>query len=128
MKERLSRIFFVLYLAAVGVLCLGNFGSVGLPSGTLFGIPADKIVHFLMFMPFPVLLYYSCGSRSTGFFQSVGLALGLFVLGVVLGGLMELLQGLTNYRTADLADLKADALGLIPGALYVLVADTVKRK
>ena len=52
-----ARILFAVYLAAVLVLCFGKFPSSEDVPKYLWGIPTDKIVHFLMFLPFPVLAY-----------------------------------------------------------------------
>ncbi len=57
--RRISRIMFLLYIAAVGVLCLMKTDSLPKIPAVWLGIPADKIAHFCMFMPFPALAYRS---------------------------------------------------------------------
>ena len=52
-----ARILFGLYLVAVAVLCFARFPESEDVPKSLLGIPMDKIVHFLMFFPFPVLTY-----------------------------------------------------------------------
>ena len=50
-----DRIFFVLFLAYLGLVvwcCFGNFGSMPNVQREMFGIPTDKVVHFVMFLPF----------------------------------------------------------------------------
>ena len=60
MKKRtryISRVLMLLYIAAVCLLCFADIRTdIGVNS-TLLGIPADKIVHFTMFLPFPALMY-----------------------------------------------------------------------
>ena len=53
----ISRILFAVYLVAVAVLCFGNFQSSEDVPKDLWGLPMDKVVHFLMFFPLPVLAY-----------------------------------------------------------------------
>ena len=45
----------------------------------------------------------------------------LFVAFVAYGGIIELMQNLTGYRTMDLADLVADTAGLLLGWLLLLL-------
>ena len=61
--RRISRIMFLLYIAAVGVLCLMKTDSLPKIPAVWLGIPSDKIAHFCMFMPFPVLAYMSIMPR-----------------------------------------------------------------
>ena len=68
-KRRIfARILFLLYLVAICILCFGKFsGSSDFPT-SLLGIPSDKIVHFLMFLPFPILAFFAFDkyTESTG--------------------------------------------------------------
>ena len=50
----LARIVFAVYILAVLVLCFGKFESTEDVPMDLWGIPTDKVVHFLMFFPFPL--------------------------------------------------------------------------
>ena len=53
-KQKIAfRILFFLYIAAVLYLCFGRFDNAPSIELNLWGIPTDKIVHFLMFFPFP---------------------------------------------------------------------------
>ena len=58
-----SRILFAVYLAAVAFLCFGQFSSSQDVPMDLWGIPTDKVVHFLMFFPFPLLACLAFGAR-----------------------------------------------------------------
>ena len=46
---------FAIYLVLVAYCCFWNFDSLPAVDRTMFGIPTDKLVHFLMFFPFPIL-------------------------------------------------------------------------
>ena len=50
-----ARIAFAAYIVAVLVLCFAKFPSTDDVPTELWGIPMDKIVHFLMFFPLPLL-------------------------------------------------------------------------
>ena len=56
-KTFLARILFFLYLAAVAFLCFMHVDKLPDVQKFIFGIPTDKIAHFLMFLPFPILAY-----------------------------------------------------------------------
>jgi VanZ family protein len=71
---------------------------------------ADKMWHLIAFGGLATLL-----SRVLRYFQRpLGQAIAIAALvSAALGGLLELLQSLTPYRSADFADLAADALGAL---------------
>lgn len=109
------RILFAVYLIAIAYICFASQG--GLPSfdGWKFAIPADKVVHFTMFLPFPVLLFYSMEKHRR---WHLILVMGV---GCVLGALTELIQALIPYRAADFTDFLADSLGLLCGTLFLWI-------
>ena len=119
MKVNIKRICiaaFCAYLVAVAVLCFIRPSS--LPEvniKTLFGIPADKLVHFLMFLPYPVLSGMSFMSRKRNIFVNL-ITLGILVLtGVGIAYGTELIQAYTGYRSYEIADFKADVAGIAIG-------------
>ena len=119
-----KRIFFIvafcIYIAAVLYLCLMKPDDIPQPEFTLFGLPLDKVVHFLMFLPFPILSYSMLwkGNRRT-LINLLILAASL-ICGVGLAFLTERLQAMTQYRSADIYDIYADMKGLATGSLLVL--------
>lgn len=120
------RILFVLYLAAVAYLCFGHFENIKIGSPTLWGIPKDKIVHFCMFLPFPIMVRGSFDWKVRNVWKSLLAGLTGFVAGVCLGYLTEYGQSLTVYRGYDLMDLKADSIGLATGAALVVIFDIIR--
>ena len=54
-KTILARILFLLYLGAIALLCFMHVDKLPDVQKFIFGIPTDKIVHFGMFLPFPIL-------------------------------------------------------------------------
>ena len=56
-KQRiLAILLFILYLCAVAYCCFGRFKDLPqIGQDSLWGIPMDKVVHFIIFFPFPIL-------------------------------------------------------------------------
>lgn len=128
-RRLIARILFFLYLAAVLVLCFGQFKDAPSIPWTLLGIPSDKIVHFCMFFPFPILAFlafdkYTETPRSTFLFSGI-----TFLVGVVLAFGTEWGQAhLTTYRSGDPLDWVADVSALFISTLIVIIWDLRKQK
>ena len=122
-KTCFAQLILVLYVAAVVYVCFGHIDSDQMPLRSLFGLEADKLVHGVLFLPFSILVYYSFGSRSANVFESVGIALGLFIVGAAAAAATEYFQGFTTYRQSDIHDFYADMVGLGVSSLFVMAAD-----
>ena len=85
------------------------------------GLPADKVGHFLMFTPFPLLGYLTFEVKE----MSVGRRLSLIAVLLVFGAGMalgtEYIQARLEYRSAESSDLLADGIGLITGGIFTLI-------
>lgn len=121
-EPRLSRkgafILLLLYFAGVLFLCLFDFRNSGVRlSPTFWGIPTDKIVHFCMLLPFPIIAFLNVAKIWRP--RRAGWALAaIFILGVAFGAATEIMQGtLTSYRSEDVLDLVADGAGALAGTL-----------
>jgi len=124
-----ARILFVVYLAAVAWLCFGKFNSLPSVERSYWGIPTDKIVHFLMFFPFPVLAFFAFDRYTEQFWPSVLWTLGTFIAGCGLAGLTEIVQAkFLPYRMGDFQDFKADALALAISSVIVFCIDIGKQR
>ena len=73
---------------------------------------SDKALHVIAFMFLTV--WFSGQYARTGYWR---LALGLLAF----GALIEVLQGMTNYRSAEWLDLYADGVGIALGLLMALL-------
>lgn len=128
-KRLIARILFFLYIAAVLVLCFGQFKDAPSLPWTLLGIPSDKLVHFCMFFPFPILAFlafdkYTETPRSTFLFSGI-----TFLVGVALAFGTEWGQAhLTTYRSGDPLDWVADVSALFISTLIVIIWDLRKQK
>ena len=124
-----ARIVFLVYLVVLLVLCFGQFSSTQDVPKFLWGIPTDKIVHFLMFLPFPILAYLAFdrfqGKRGSSLLWTAA----VFGAGVLLAAGTELGQAwLTTYREGDPNDFLSDLLALAVGSVIVLIVILVKPK
>jgi VanZ family protein len=132
MKLSLKKVFqcgFVLYILAVLFLCFGKFENTPDVPWSLLGIPSDKLVHFCMFFPFPILAFLAF-DRFTETPKSTFLFSGItWVLGLVLAFATEWGQAhLTDYRSGDPWDLLADGLAITLSTIVVIIWDLSKQK
>lgn len=138
------RVLLVVYLAAVAYVCFAGQGSLPDFGDWKFPIPADKCVHFLLFLPWPILACLSVlpsvvpvgpsaasgsssvmpgsssvmpGSDRASNVRTVVVLLIITIIGCGLAGATEYVQGLLPYRSRDILDFIADCLGLLTGAL-----------
>lgn len=122
----LFRILFVCYLALVIHLCFLHFEES--PEVRFFlNIPVDKVVHFLMFFPFPVLAALSLRSLGKTSWRTMFAVVGIFAAGCLFAMGTEFGQGLTDYRTADRDDFIADSIGMCVSSLIILIIYITKQ-
>jgi hypothetical protein len=124
----IARIVFAVYLIVVGFLCCGKFSGTEKVPLVLWGIPTDKIVHFLMFLPFPALAYLAFdryqGNRSSSFLWT-GVT---FLVGCACAAATEWIQSRLPWRSADPVDFQADILALAACSVFILVIILLKHK
>jgi VanZ family protein len=128
MKRRkvIARLVFLLYFAAVLYLCFGNFSSLSEVTKRFLGFEADKVAHFLMFFPFPVLFYMAFGWRTRKPWHSIALTLFILALGTAIAAGTELVQDLIPYRASDRIDFLADFLALCCSSVFTFLIDLNK--
>ena len=120
-QKRLFQVIFYLYVAAVLFLCFAHFEQTPSIEWSLFGIPSDKVVHFCMFFPFPILAFIAFDKYSDRFPMSIFWIVVVFGAGVLLAVATELGQNfLTTYRSGDRNDFLADLISLALSSLVVL--------
>ena len=127
-RKRIFRILLLaVYLALVAWLCFGRFDNMDQVPKHILGIPADKIVHFLMFFPFPFLCFMVFDRFTTNRRQSLLFTGAVFLAGCLVAAATELGQAQTDWRSGDITDFLADALSLLVGSLIVFIADIRKQ-
>ncbi len=121
-----ARILFLLYVAVLLFLCFGKFSHMPDTPSRFLGIAGDKAVHFLMFLPFPVLTYFAFPHPAGNAWRSVFHAAFILAVGALLAVGTEFVQGFLPYREADTADFTADFIALCLSTLAVLTIDLRK--
>lgn len=127
-KTILSRILFVVYITAVAFLCFSTSESLPTLDKTFLGIPVDKVAHFLMFLPYPLLTFLSFDHKSKKKWASVGFVFLTFASGVLLAGLTEYIQKFIPTRAMDVADFNADCIAILISSILVLIVDLSRCK
>jgi len=116
----------LLYIAAVAYLCFSNLEKVQDAPKTFLGLPTDKIVHFAMFLPLPVLAAFAMDRK----FESVGETVAFFFtacsLSCIFAGLTEIIQGMLPYRSEDIADFATDCAAICLSGVGILIYDIVQ--
>jgi len=121
---KITRIMMVAYIAAICFLCFGNFSTPGFDvPQTFFGIPADKAVHFAMYVPFVPLFYFSFSPKKR---SPIVLVAG-FLSALAFGAFIELIQGMTDYRSKDILDFVADGIGTFLGLIIAVMVVFLKK-
>ncbi len=112
------------YFAAVLTLCLARPEHTAFLNKSLWGIQMDKIGHFLMFLPYPVIAYIAFRPETGKRWRHILVLLAVFGAGVGLAMGTEQLQGLSDYRSYEIEDFYADVLGMecsaFVTALYII--------
>lgn len=124
-KTILARILFVVYLAAIAFLCFMHADKLPDMQKTFLGIPADKVAHFLMFLPFPILAFLAYDHVTNKVWSAVLFAVLTFAVGAAIAWGTEYIQGMLPYRSRDVADFRADLLALGISTLGVFITDLV---
>jgi VanZ family protein len=127
-KTILARILFFLYLVAIAFLCFMHVDKLPDVQKFILGIPTDKVAHFLMFLPFPILAYLAYDHLTNKVWSAILFALATFVIGCLLAYGTEYVQGRLPYRSMDIKDFKADALALAISSVFVFIIDVTHLK
>ncbi len=123
------RAIFFVYVTAVLFLCFGRFENAPSVEWSLFGIPTDKLVHFCMFFPFPILAFLAFDKYTETLKSSLLFTLATLGVGILLAIGTEWGQAhLTDYRSGDPWDLTADVVALFISSAIIFVWDISKQK
>lgn len=120
----LKILLFLAYVGTVAYLCFGSFETDPHIPRTIFNIPVDKIVHFSMFLPFPVLGALAFDFRS--WWRT--LCLSVFVANVVAFTFESLQSSINASRVTDPADLNANLLGITFGLILAVIIGLLAKK
>lgn len=127
-KKRLIGIFVLCcYFAAVLILCMAKPQQIPLLEEVLWGIKADKIVHFLMFMPYPMIAYNAFRPDGGEKWRDLTVLAAVFAAGIGAAMATELLQGISEYRSYETEDFYADVLGMM-SCVFVMTLFIILKK
>ena len=121
-------IAMVLYLAVVGYLLFANFEKLSSVPKIFLGIPTDKIVHFCMFFPFPILAYLAYDKYTDTPLKAFAALISIASLGCVFAGITEMIQGSLSYRSQDITDFGADCLAIGIASILTFIIDLSKMR
>lgn len=120
-QKTVFKIIFLIYIAVVAYACFGNFTNVPNLTRAWLGIPNDKILHFLMFLPFPILMHLSFGHKRRNPWRAMPGVIGIFIIGCLIAAGTEVGQSFLSYRSCDPTDFIADSLALLISSLIVFI-------
>ena len=115
-----------LYIAAVAYLCFANFDKLPDVPRNILGIPMDKIVHFCMFFPFPVLAYLAYDKLTDTPLKALAALVSICAVGCIFAGVTEIIQGSLPYRSQDIRDFGADCLAIGIASVLTFIIDVSK--
>lgn len=121
-------IAMVLYIGAVAYLLFANFEKLSSIPRLFLGIPTDKIVHFCMFFPFPILAYLAYDKLTDTPLKAFAALLSICAFGAIFAGLTEIGQSLLPYRYEDISDFRADCLAIGIAGVLTFAIDVVKMR
>lgn len=124
----IARILLLVYAAMVCLLCFMRLGNGIDMSSEWLGIPKDKIAHFFLFFPFPILMYAAFHMHRSKPVRLILFLLLTLVIGAAAGAGIELIQMTTDYRSCDIMDFRADCIGLLCGSILVMIYGAASRK
>jgi hypothetical protein len=115
---------FALYLGLLFFLSLYPFSSTPVDmSKYLLGIRTDRIVHFIMFFPLPLLSGCVYELSRLKFKRRYCKYILIFSVSVVIASLTEFLQGISAFRDFDYIDLVANWFSIIVSSLLLIPVD-----
>jgi VanZ family protein len=119
-RRHMAILLFALYLAAVAYLCFLKPGSIPVLRQFIFGIPTDKVIHFIMFLPYPILAYISFCPDRKGVFTHMLALIAIIAVGAAMAMGVERLQ-IAAGRNYDIKDFYANISGMAAGAAITLI-------
>ena len=119
-RRHMAILLFALYLAAVAYLCFLKPGSIPVLQQFIFGIPTDKVIHFTMFLPYPILAYISFRPDRKGMSIHLIALAAIIAVGAAMAMGVERLQ-IAAGRNYDIKDFYANISGMAAGAAITLI-------
>ena len=119
--KHISMIILCAYVAAVALMCFMKTDHAPAVEFSLFGIPSDKVVHFIMFLPLPILAYSAFLPSGKGFWKDLAIFAVALLAGTGFAAGTERLQSMVEYRSGDIMDFAADMAGMACGGILTII-------
>ncbi len=127
-RFNIFKVIFIIYIIGLCFCCFWNFrGSIDL-GDDWWGLPKDKVLHFMLFFPFPFIAYMAFPKVSDTARKYLKFSILIFVAGAATGALIEIVQGWSGYRSCDMLDLAADCCGLAAAIVCLQTYEAFFRK
>ena len=81
----LFRILLVAYIGAVAYLCFARPDRLPDVQRNFFNIPADKLAHFAMFFPLPIIAFFAYDRKTTGVWISLATVISVCAFSAIIG-------------------------------------------
>lgn len=120
-KKHISMIILCAYVAAVALMCFIKTDNAPRMEFSIFGIPVDKAVHFIMFLPLPILAYSAFLPSGKGFWKDLAIFAVVLMAGAGFAAGTERLQSMLEYRSGDIMDFAADMAGMACGSIMTII-------
>lgn len=127
-SDILFRGLLLIYIGAIAYLCFADMNNLPQVQKDLFGIPMDKLVHFCMFFPFPIIAFVAFDRKFNTRLSLLCSLVKLCAWGCIFAGVTEMVQATLPYRSQDVTDFAADCLGIGLATLLLLIFNLIKFK
>lgn len=122
-KIGITAIILLIVYILISLYFLLTAVSLGL-SNKLFCIPIDKVLHFLMFIPYPILFWMIIRYNSNNYRKKISTYLLIFLISAIIGAATEIMQSFNNIpRDGDIKDLVADSCGIAVTLLILWILE-----
>lgn len=125
-RQYISISALCIYLVAICALCFMNTSSLPDTALDLWGLPIDKVVHFLMFAPFPILAFFAYNNPKHKILREFLSIIVIFTIGCSIAIGTEYIQKYTGYRSFEVQDMVSDIIGLFVGSIITATYTTLK--
>ncbi len=120
-SNSLIKIFFFVYVIVIISIMVFTINTEDIKAPALiFGIEIDKVVHFIVFLPYPFLLWLAFNKRFTRH-RKLFLRFLIPMNGLLFAIITELLQSLNPSRDFDFFDILANILSIIFASMVLNV-------
>ena len=127
-RQHISSVCFCLYILAVGMICFTRPEDIPSISFDWFGLPVDKLIHCLMFVPFPILSYMTLVPERYGWWAKMASIIAIALFGAGISYMTEVVQSMLGYRSYEITDFVADIAGICIGSFIISAVLAIKQR